>query len=249
MSRRLLFAVLPLLLLTMAAAQQTPPQPTSLAVGSAILDHIKGEVVLHAADGSALSSQTGQVLLPGSMVETAKGTALLHLQDGSQVLVKAHSRVVLKAPAASKGHFFDLLLGKVFATIQKRLGSTPSFRMGTPSAVITVRGTRFEVEVTHKGMTRVTVYEGVVEVIGLTGMGGPVMLQPRFFTEIQPQHAPEAPRSLDPRETNERDNGRTGWPIPGTHGPGQYGGHDQGGAAGSSSGSSTGQSEQEPTDN
>ncbi len=243
MNRRWLSAILPLLFLVAAAAQQTP-QPTSLAVGSAIVDHIKGEVVLRAADGSAIGSQPGQVLTPGSMVDTAKGTALLHLQDGSQVLVKAHSRVLLKAPAESKGRFLDLLLGKVLATVQKRLGSTPSFRMGTPSAVITVRGTRFDVEVTPKGMTRVTVYEGVVEVLGMTGMGGPVMLQPRFWTQVQPEHAPEAPRSLNPNEVNERDDNRKGWPIPGTHGPGQYGGREGGGAPSSPSG----QSQQEPND-
>lgn len=242
MNRSLSFAVLALLLVTAAAAQQT--QPTSLAVGSAVIDTIKGEVVLRAADGSILGSQTGQVLLPGSFIDTAKGTALLHLQDGSQVLVKAHSRVLLKVPAESKGRFFDLLLGKILATVQKRLGTTPSFRMGTPSAVITVRGTRFEVEVSQKGMTRVTVYEGVVEVMGMGGMGTPVVLQPRYWTQIQPDHSPEAPHSLDRNESTEREDNRRGWPMPGTHGPGQYGGRE---GSGTSSGTS-GQSQQGSSD-
>ncbi len=248
MNRRPNIAILALLLVTAAVAQQPPPQPTALAVGSAVVDHLKGEVVLHAADGSALGSQAGQILLPGSLIETAKGTALLHLQDGSQVLVKAHSRVVLKVPAESKGQFLDLLLGKILASVQKRLGATPSFRMGTPSAVITVRGTRFEVEVTQKGMTRVTVYEGAVEVMGMAGMGAPVMLQPRFWTQIQPQHAPEAPHSLDHNDISERDDNRKGWPIPGTHGPGQYGGRAGGGTGGGASTSPSGQSQPEPND-
>ena len=54
--------------------------------------------------------------------------------------------------------------GKILAQVQKRFGNAPSFRMGTPTAVITVRGTRFEVEVNKKNKTVVDVYEGVVAV-------------------------------------------------------------------------------------
>src|SRR5207302_272355 len=66
-----------------------------------------------------------------------------------------------------KGFSLELLIGKVVNKIEKRLGSTPSFRMGTPTAVITVRGTRFSVEVTKKQRTEVEVFEDLVEVEGI----------------------------------------------------------------------------------
>jgi len=110
--------------------------------------------------------QRGTQLAPESKIDATRGSVLLDLEDGSQVLVKANSHVVLKAPEQGKGYWLELLLGKINAKIQKRLGNAPSFRMGTPTAVITVRGTRFSVEVSKKQKTSVEVYEGLVEVGG-----------------------------------------------------------------------------------
>lgn len=163
-------ALVVLVVLCTAAGQDPmPTQPTSLPVGSATVTEVKGQVVLHGPQGEALVAQRGLVLAAPSTIETQKGNLLLELQDGSQVLVKPHSRVVLQDPNQGKGFYLELLIGKVVNKIQKRLGNTPSFRMGTPTAVVTVRGTRFEVEVNKKLRTYVVVYEGVVEVAGLFG--------------------------------------------------------------------------------
>jgi len=181
---------------TAAGQDQKPMQPSSLPVGSATITEVKGEVVLRGPQGEELGAQRGLVLAANSTIETQKGSLLLELQDGSQVLVKPHSRIVLKNPDQGKGFYLELLIGKVVNKVQKRLGNTPSFRMGTPTAVVTVRGTRFEVEVTKKLRTYVAVYEGVVEVAGLVGSGSPVMVRPGFITNIDEGKQPGEPREI-----------------------------------------------------
>jgi hypothetical protein len=201
-----------MLFLFAVAAGQTP-QDASLPVGSATVAESKGEVTLHSPKGDILESKRGVVLDPESVIDTVKGSVLLDLQDGSQVLVKSKSHVVLKAPNADRGYYLELLVGKIVAKVRKRLSNTPSFRMGTPTAVITVRGTRFEVEVTKEKRTFVEVYEGIVEVIGLHPGGRPVLLRPGYSTRVQRDRDPDEPRNWrDEGAGNDDRNGlgRTG---------------------------------------
>jgi hypothetical protein len=204
------------LMVSCTAAGQDPKaaQPISLPVGSATITELKGEVVLHGPQGETLAAQRGLVLAAESTIETQKGNLLLELQDGSQVLVKPHSRVALKDPNQGKGFYLELLIGKVVNKIQKRLGNTPSFRMGTPTAVVTVRGTRFEVEVTKKLRTYVVVYEGVVEVAGFAGGAPPVLVRPGFITNVDRDREPTHPREigdLGDRSGSESGRNREGY--------------------------------------
>lgn len=155
-----------------------------------------------------MSGARGTVLSAESSIETAKGSVLLQLQDGSQVLVKPHSHVVLKAPDQPKGLSLELLIGKVVNKITKRLGNAPSFRMGTPTAVITVRGTRFEVEVNKKLRTSVVVYDGLVEVQGFGPGAAPVFVRPGFITNVDRDRSPSQPRQLV--DSGEGNPGRGG---------------------------------------
>jgi len=189
----------------LATAIGQNPAPTALTVGSATIAELKGDATFHSPQGEAVTAQRGTVLNPESKIDTTKGSVLLDLQDGSQVLVKPNSHVVLKAPSQDKGYWLELLLGKINAKIQKRLGNTPSFRMGTPTAVITVRGTRFSVEVNKKQKTSVEVFEGIVEVGGF-GQGPPVMLRPGFSTGVEQNRNPERPRGMDNRGDREDDD-------------------------------------------
>lgn len=188
-------ALITTMVVVLATAQATAPQPTTLAAGSAQITDFKGTVTLHSPQGVVLNVERGLVLTPNSTIETAKGSVLLILLDGSQVLVKGHSNVVLRNPAEQKGYFLELLIGNIIAKVQKRLGTNPSFRMGTPTAVITVRGTRFTVEV-NKRRTTVQVYEGLVDVAGVAEGAPHVLIQPGFFTQVDDGRAPQAPRQM-----------------------------------------------------
>lgn len=179
-------------------AGQNPPQE-SLPAGSAVIADFKGEVAIRSPQGAAVTAQKDVTLDVESTIETEKGRILLSLQDGSQVLIKEHSRVVLRDPAQGKHFYLELLLGKIIAKVQKRMGETPSFRMGTPTAVITVRGTRFLVEVNKKQKTFVEVYDGIVEVQGFMTGGHAVMIRPGFSTRVDMDRDPEQPSSVGER--------------------------------------------------
>jgi ferric-dicitrate binding protein FerR (iron transport regulator) len=197
-------------LLALTAAQSEPQPQTALPVGSAVVTEMKGEVVFTSPEGAPLTAQPGQSLMADTRIETAKGSVLLQLQDGSQILIKAHSNVVLRVPTEGKGYFLELFIGKIMTKIQKRMGSAPSFKMGTPSAVITVRGTRFSVEVNRTLKTHVEVFDGLVEVAGLAQGFPPVLLQPRFSTGVEPGRGPEQPQETNSGEGFGRGDSREG---------------------------------------
>lgn len=198
MKQKFLQGVWTLIALCPFAIGQAPTQqPTSLPVGSASIAEIQGKVLLRSPRGEVLSAKPGLSLLPETTIETAKGSALLNLEDGSQVLVKSDSRVVLKSPGDGPGFYLQQWLGRIIVKAQKRIGNTPSFRMGTPTAVISVRGTRFEVEVKNKSRTNVSVSEGLVEVRGVSDSGPPVLLAPGFSTSVQENQPPESPTKVE----------------------------------------------------
>jgi ferric-dicitrate binding protein FerR (iron transport regulator) len=194
-----------LLFLLLTAASGQTALPTALPIGSATIAEFKGEVEVHSPQGDSVTLQRGTTLSPESKVDTGKGSVLLDLQDGSQVLVKPNSHVVLKSPSQGKGYWFELLLGKINAKVQKRLGNAPSFKMGTPTAVITVRGTRFAVDVDKKQKTQVEVFEGLVEVAGFFH-GAPVMVRPGFSTGVQQNQDPERPHGMENRERDDENH-------------------------------------------
>ena len=120
----------------------------------------------------------------------------------------------MKQPEASGWKYFQLLVGRVRTQIQKRIGGSPAFQIGTPSAVISVRGTKFDVEVDRRGFTEVDVDEGVVELEAVTGRGESVMITAGFSSRVGMETGPEVPRptqDLRPRldRPSRRDNGIT----------------------------------------
>jgi len=181
----------------LAALQQPEPQPLTMPPGSALVAEVKGKVSVTPPQGAVAAAQRGMVLPAETNIETAKGSVILLLPDGSQVLVKSKTRLVLKSPATSEGHFLQMFLGEILANIKKRLGETPPFRLGTPSAVITVRGTRFSVQVNKKGRTTVQVLEGVVEVEGLAEKPRTVLVEPGYQTEVDPGKQPQTPQEIN----------------------------------------------------
>lgn len=212
--------------LPLAGLQNPEPQPVTLPSGSALVAEVKGTVSVTPPQGSPTAAQRGMMLPAETSIESAKGSVVLMLADGSQILVKSKTRVVLKSPDGGNGHFLQMFLGEILANIKKRLGETPPFRLGTPSAVITVRGTRFTVRVDKKGRTTVQVYEGVVEVEGLGEKARSVTVQPGFETEVEPGRQPRIPQEINQLGLLQPGGGRQG-PGFGQPGAGQRPGSGQ----------------------
>jgi len=99
----------------------------------------------------------------------------------------------VQQPSLADPSYFQLLLGRIRALINKRTGGAVPFELGTPSAVIAVRGTQFEVEVNLRNVTEVDVVDGLVEVIGRNATGGSVLLEPGFSTRVGMDSGPEQP--------------------------------------------------------
>jgi hypothetical protein len=134
------------------------------------------------------------VLPEGTLLDTREGQLLLVLRaDESEVLVQPHTRLILRAPQQGNWDTLQIILGRVRAYIRKRTGGAAPFQMGTPSAVIAVRGTRFDVEVNSQGISEIDVFEGLVEVGSTTLPGVSVLVSPGMSTRIAVGAAPETP--------------------------------------------------------
>jgi len=140
-----------------------PPKP--LPPGSARVEQLIGDVSV-LRDSYAWALNAGDAVLPQQVILTGPdGYALLALSDGSKFEVFQNSRVTFRANPGDWGDVLDLWLGRVKLYIQ-RLGDQPNRnRVFTPTAVISVRGTIFDVYIEdEEDTTVVSVSEGLVDV-------------------------------------------------------------------------------------
>lgn len=176
------------------AAQEPATGTAKLPYAGATISEFKGSVSIQLPGQALHAPARGEVLPAETTVSTEDGRLLLRLSDGSNLLVRPNTRLVLKQPESNGWRYLQLLLGRVRAEVQKRLGGSSGFQMGTPSAVISVRGTKFEVEVNREGLTEVDVHEGVVQLDSAKGMGESVMIRAGFSSRVGFDAGPESPR-------------------------------------------------------
>jgi hypothetical protein len=104
--------------------------------------------------------QARQVIITGS-----DGYAKFQVSDGSTFEVYPNSNVVFRKNPGNWRDLLDVLVGRVKIHIQKWGGQPNNNRILTPTAVISVRGTTFDVSVDDDDETTiVSVEEGVVDV-------------------------------------------------------------------------------------
>ena len=176
-----------------AQEQQTSPAPTTAAIAGATIAEWKGDIRLNLPGQLPSNPLRGEQLPPGTILDTGSGRLLLRLSDGSEVIVRAHTRLQVQQPSLTDPSYLQLLLGRIRALINKRTGGAVPFELGTPSAVIAVRGTQFDVEVNARNVTEVDVVDGLVEVYGKNINGGSVLLEPGFSTRVGMDSGPEQP--------------------------------------------------------
>lgn len=191
-TRSITFFILVLSVLGMAQEKQVAPITAPFA-GSTISD-FKGKVEIQLPNHSLRAPTRGELLPAETQINTEDGRILLRLADGSDLLVRSNTRLVLKQPETNGWRYVQVMIGRVRAEIQKRLGTTPGFQIGTPSAVISVRGTSFDVEVNRAGLTEVDVREGVVQLDSTKGMGESVLIRAGFSSRVGFESGPETPR-------------------------------------------------------
>lgn len=105
------------------------------------------------------SVQVGETIVSGD-----DGYARLQVSDGSAFVVFPDSRIVFRNNPSNLRDLLDILIGRVKVYIQ-HLGDRPNpYKVYTPTAVISVRGTTFDVSVFDTEATTVAVEEGLVTV-------------------------------------------------------------------------------------
>lgn len=164
--------LLALTLLVCAAAAQVP-----LPDGAARVVSVMGQVSVF-RNGDLWASNVNDVVPAGQeIVSGPDGHAELVLSDGSRFEVFPNSRVIFKHNRGNWRDLLDVLIGKVRVHIEKIGGRPNPYRVNSPTALIAVRGTTFEVEVEPNTATVVSVVEGLVSVEHLTRPGKSVELK------------------------------------------------------------------------
>lgn len=200
MKTRFALNLVSLLLFSLLAAAQEPQNSTqsplmSAPFAGATVSDFKGKVSIQLPGQGFSTPSRGLVLPAETLISTEdSGRMLLRLGDGSDLLVRSNTRLILKAPQPGAWRYVQMMFGRVRAEIQKRLGGAPGFQIGTPSAVISVRGTSFDVEVNREGITEVDVHEGVVQLDSAKGMGESVLIRAGYSSRVGFESGPEAPR-------------------------------------------------------
>ncbi len=177
-----------------AIAQEKAPAAVNAPYAGATISDFNGKVSIQLPAQAFSAPVRGEILPPETTVGTDEGRLLLKLSDGSDLLVRPHTKLVLKQPETSGWKYFQMMVGRIRTSIQKRMGGAPAFQIGTPSAVISVRGTKFEVEVDRRGYTEVDVDEGVVELESTGGQGESVLITAGFSSRVGMETGPETPR-------------------------------------------------------
>lgn len=173
---------------------------------------------------AALSKITYRVndeLLVGDVIKTYTGGRLvLGLTDGSQAIISEKTVVEIADLSKSPRTIFNVLRGKTRIRIEKIGGRPNPYRVNTPTTVIAVRGTLFDVLVSDKE-TQVFVHEGEVAVSNFVRPDASVILSPGQRTRVQQTRPPEPPSTFRPgrnddtfrprgRERNPDEGQRTG---------------------------------------
>ena len=145
-----------------------------------------------------LSAATRAVQI-GDQVRTGPGgTLILELADGSYMVVSENTTLTIDDSwSGSFKNLVNLMVGKVRFYVQ-RLGGRPNpYRVTTPTALIAVRGTVFEVTVDETQSAEVRCLDGrvAVETVGLSDRE--VILESGRKTLVRPGEYPLPPVNND----------------------------------------------------
>jgi len=152
-----------LALTTLGLRAQVPGLPGGDSAAKAMT--VQGSVSL-VRDSALWAVNAGDSIQARQVIVTGPdGYASFEVSDGSSFEVFPNSRVTFRANGGNWRDMVDVWLGRIRVHIQKLGGQPNPNRVHTPTAVISVRGTIFDVSVDDDDeTTRVAVEEGQVAV-------------------------------------------------------------------------------------
>ena len=145
-----------------------------------------------------VSLKKGDVINQGSEIETGNDSAVeITFEDGSSFFLRPNTRVGIRTARQREPYYMIRKLfvpaGRTLMKIKKGTGQDSRFEIYTPSSISAARGTRFRVSVDSENVSRTEVLDGVV---GVTGRGKEVVLDPGEGTWVKRGRIPVAPEIL-----------------------------------------------------
>ncbi|MBI4678816.1 MAG: FecR domain-containing protein [Elusimicrobia bacterium] len=136
---------------------------SSPAAAAVSLSKASGKIFFLKAGATVWAQvSAGHILSPGDRVRADAGAkATVDFGDGSRVEIGSNASFTLQA-ARPQETTVQFSIGRLRAWVAKRMGQ--KFTVRTPTAVCSVRGTEFAVEVNAAGNTRVEMFEGLLAV-------------------------------------------------------------------------------------
>lgn len=168
-----------------------------LAQGALRVSSVQGQVEWRSASSKTFVrlATTDQTIQVGDEIRTGSGSNLiLSVPDGSYVVVSENSK--LTVDDFWSGNFksiMNLMLGQVRFYIQKFGGRPNPYSVRTPTALIAVRGTTFDVIVDDAQNAEVRCIDGQVTVESVSFSDREVVLEPGFKTLVRPGEFPSTP--------------------------------------------------------
>lgn len=155
---------------------------------------------------------------PGDEIATGENAeAVIQNPDGSTVRVFPDSRILFQERTPSVTEWLHLFFGSVKVHIEKLSGRPNPHSMTTPTAVIAVRGTTFDVLVDDTDATMVSVDEGLVSVAPRGNPQNQTLVRPGQRTWVRSNGVMQAAARMVPDKPG---NGPKQAPGPGPHGRG-----------------------------
>ncbi|HEX8984325.1 MAG TPA: FecR domain-containing protein [Bryobacteraceae bacterium] len=179
--------------LSLCLAQTFETESTS---ASATVESLTGQVAV-LRDSQPWALEPGSAIKPQQIVVTGPdGYAKFRVSDGSTFEVFPNSRITFRNTPGDWKDLLEMWIGRVKVHIEKLGGQPNHNRVRTPTAIISVRGTTFDVAVEEAETTLVVVDEGAVEVRHALKGGEPKLLNTNEWIRVY-KNAPLAQKSFD----------------------------------------------------
>ncbi len=159
--------------LATGAAARDLPVPRPAAGSGSVISRVTGESVRFVAEPDFRALVLGQDLLGGDLVRTGPAGAVgILFADRTVMRLHPNTELVVNSVTASAASL-TLLSGTLWARAPR---DAADLRIATPTAAAAVRGTDWALSVAGDGTTRLTVYDGAVELANdlgrVTAAGG-----------------------------------------------------------------------------
>lgn len=183
------------------------------------MEKVKGKVSLVRGQAApALLHNSDAVQVGDEILTDRKSSATLLMPDGSTVQIYPNSHIVLRPGTGNFKEFLNLLLGNIRVQIEKLSGRPNPKSMTTPTAIIAVRGTIFDVAVNQDGDTQVGVDKGLVSVANLLRPEDEVMVKPGYMVSVRHGQRPTTPQIMNQMMPGMMGSGMSGMGMPGSAG-------------------------------